>query len=317
MSEKTVKLIKLADINEASHKLRSVDQSSEKYINTRESIRTIGLQNLLTVRELPDGKYELMDGHHRFLAMKELGVTEYNFQVDNSATDLDSLFIQIHGNSHINATKPVEYAKALASIMQLDPTMTVTMLAEKTSQNPSWVADILRLNKIQNAELAQAINDGIIPVTVGIAIAKLPEADQLIEFKSVMNMTAADALAYLKPKIAESKKAASTGTVVEKQFEVIPKLRPLVQLKAELEAGLPNIKRIVTASGVTDVESVLKLAIDWFLQVDSESVEKDRATFEAELAERKAKAEKREADRKAKLIEKAEAANKALAEASK
>ena len=72
--------IRLADLDEAEHKMREVTRS-DKYESIVRSLASIGLINPITVREVQPGKYQVIAGMHRSTAATELGWAEIDAKV--------------------------------------------------------------------------------------------------------------------------------------------------------------------------------------------------------------------------------------------
>jgi len=82
-----------------------------------ESIKKHGLINPITVRKLPSGKYELVAGHRRFFAMRDvLGKQTVECRIINPEGDAGKRAIQIAENVYRQDLHPVELADAVGMV---------------------------------------------------------------------------------------------------------------------------------------------------------------------------------------------------------
>ena len=89
----------------------------EGLMDLAENIKKHGLINPVTVRRLPSGKYEVVAGHRRFLAVKEvLGKEVIECRVLNITSDSEKVAVQISENVQREDLHPVELADAVGRI---------------------------------------------------------------------------------------------------------------------------------------------------------------------------------------------------------
>ena len=82
-----------------------------------ENIEKHGLINPITVRRLPSGKYEIVAGHRRFLAIRDvLGRDAVECRVLNIAGEPEKLAVQISENVQRENLHPVELADAVGRV---------------------------------------------------------------------------------------------------------------------------------------------------------------------------------------------------------
>ena len=74
-------------------------------------------------------------------------------------------------------TKPIDYAKQLAKILERNPHMDVTELARRIEKSEDWVMDRLSLLRLI-PELQKKVDNLEIDLQSAFALAKLPEAEQ-------------------------------------------------------------------------------------------------------------------------------------------
>ena len=82
-----------------------------------ENIRKHGLINPITVRKLPDGKYEVIAGHRRLLAVRDvLGRDVVECRVLDVRSDAEKTVVQISENVQREDLHPVELADAVGKV---------------------------------------------------------------------------------------------------------------------------------------------------------------------------------------------------------
>ena len=111
-----IKKIKLEDIDTFENHPFKVN-NDESLQELAESIRINGLLNPLTVREKENGRYELISGHRRKLAMELNGMKEANAYIKELSND-EAVIEMVDSNMYRDKILPSE--KAFAYKMKLD-----------------------------------------------------------------------------------------------------------------------------------------------------------------------------------------------------
>jgi len=89
----------------------------EKLRDLAENIRRNGLINPVTVRKLPEGKYELVAGHRRFFAVRDvLGRDVVECKVVNVKSEVEKVLLQLSENAQREDLHPVELANAIGKV---------------------------------------------------------------------------------------------------------------------------------------------------------------------------------------------------------
>jgi ParB family chromosome partitioning protein len=120
------------------------DASSPRIQELADSIRQVGLQHPIGVREAPDGNYTIVYGEGRFIAMTEvLGWPEVEvLRVD--ARDEDLLWHQLHENIHRTNLDPIDLAAAIAQVRAQGRTL--PQIARQIGKSESWVQKALTID---------------------------------------------------------------------------------------------------------------------------------------------------------------------------
>lgn len=296
--------VKIADIRENPVALRGVDRESEKYVSLRDSISRMGILNPISVREKkdPEGKgyFEICDGLHRYSSAKDAGLEIIPVNV-LGFSDAEVLEAQVTANLCRVDTKPVEYTRQLQRMFALNPTLTLSDMAEKVCQSPAWVNQRLGLLKLEEG-IQTLVDDGKINLSNAYALAKLPKEEQVNFVDTAISMTPSEFVATVNKRAKELRDAARQGKEAEEaKFEPVAHLRKLGELKAELER--PTVAGPVSAQfGAKTAEQGFAAAIKWVLSLDPDSVNAAKAKYDArqaKLADEKRKREIERAEKKA------------------
>ena len=117
----------------------------EQYEELKASIEKNGFNIPILVRDIGDGKYELIDGEHRIQIMKELGHDKIP-AVISEADDKRATLLNILANTARGTQNPIDVAAALKRAY--DGGADVEELAAATGHTKSWVKLYLTLNEL-------------------------------------------------------------------------------------------------------------------------------------------------------------------------
>ncbi len=165
-----IKKIKLEDIDSfENHPFKVNNDESLKELSN--SIKENGLLNPLTVRLKEDGRYELISGHRRKLAMELIGMKEANAYI-KELTDDEAIVEMVDSNMYRDKILPSE--KAFAYKMKLDAMKhqgkktfgtechkSRDKMAESTSDSSRQIHNYIRLTNLI-PELLQLVDDTVL-----------------------------------------------------------------------------------------------------------------------------------------------------------
>jgi len=312
MSNTELKHIEVTLIHESEETLRGVDKSNEAFVGLVESVRAKGIMTPISVRELVDPDtdeliYGLVDGLQRFTAACEAGLESIPCQVI-SISDGELMEAQIIANVHKIETKPVEYSKALLTILQNNPLMTRAELANNLQKTGAWISERLGLLKLTEG-VAELVDDDKIGLSNAYALAKLPQEEQADFVERAMTMPPQQFAPTVNARVKEIRDANRKGRDASpEEFQPIPVLRSRKDLVAEMESSAygPDLCSEVQPSSIDDA---FALGILWALNMDPRSVEVQRARDDERRAEKARVKEQSKIERKRKRAE--DAAKKA------
>lgn len=314
-----LRTVKISEIRENPVALRGVDREAEAFGSLRDSIKSKGLLNPISVREKTDEDgtvyYEIRDGLHRYSASCDAGLVEIPVQVV-TFNEAETLEAQIVANICKVDTKPVEYTKGLQRMFTLNPTMTLADMAERVNQSPAWVSQRLNLLKL-DPEVQKLVDDGKINVVNAHSLSKLPKEEQFNFLDSAMAMPSSEFGPTVNKRVKELREAARQGREAAGPAEFIPvaRARNLGEVKAENDNATAG-PAIVAQKGLTTAAEGFAAGVKWALCLDDASVASSKAKHDARIAKQAEEKKKRELERaEKKEKEAAEAAAKARAAA--
>ena len=107
----------LVDFPPEKHRFRPA--SGQRLKELEDSIRINGILNALLIRVLPDGTKQILAGHNRRTAARNIGYKVINCIVKDASTDDEALLIVIHDNLHNRDLLPSERGWAYRDYMDI------------------------------------------------------------------------------------------------------------------------------------------------------------------------------------------------------
>lgn len=123
------------------------------------SIRTLGLIQPITVRRIPDGRYQIISGERRFRACRMAGMTAIPAYV-REAEDSGMLEMAIVENLQRSNLDPIELAMSYQRLID-ECRLTQEQLAERVSKSRATVTNTLRLLQLP-AKVQHDLKVGVI-----------------------------------------------------------------------------------------------------------------------------------------------------------
>lgn len=206
-------------VDHHSHTFRVVD--NEEMERLVDSIKDYGIIMPLIVRELDNGKYEILSGHRRHFAAKKLGLKTVTCMVVDVDDDMSDI---IMADSNIARETILPSEKAKTYKVRLDAAVrqgkkTVDELKNISEDAPDSVRQIQRYVKLADLSpaLMDMVDEGKIPVTAGVFLADLTPKHQAVVEEAIDTCKRCPSL-----KEAESlKTAAARGLTVETAVSIL------------------------------------------------------------------------------------------------
>lgn len=271
-------------VNETA--LRTVDKNSRRYMEILESARKHGITTPILVRteKSPEtGKLQhiLVDGDHRLKVAQELGFETIQAQVRNDISAVDGLALQIVNNYNRVETKKCQLANGILRILAEKPEMTMIDVSAMTGIDPKELEKIMSLTKL-DVDVQKMVDNSVLPLAVGFAIAKLPEAAQKNAAEELLSsgQNTEDQIKEVNSKIKEIRDAARQGKAApeEKVFSPVPHARKFSELKEVVETP-ELVEKIVSTVASKNKAEIAKATLLWTLHLDPESIKEQQEQF--------------------------------------
>ncbi|MHA1227445.1 MAG: ParB/RepB/Spo0J family partition protein [Candidatus Hodarchaeales archaeon] len=166
------------------------DFDKEHLASIVDSLRKDGQWNPIIVRPTKNGEYELIAGHYRLAAAKELGWTDIEATV-RDFDEIESRILALKTNLLSKSMTEIEEGRILKSLMEQDG-LTQKELAEKIGKSSTWVSNRLSLvlrihDDVRKALTQNKITFELIPVIGTVDIKLQPKFLNLILEKNISN----------------------------------------------------------------------------------------------------------------------------------
>jgi len=174
--------IKLSKIKVGKFSIR--DKIDEDHVNTiRESFKLDGQWDPVIVRPDGEGNYELIAGHYRLQAAKELGWDEIEATVKD-LENLDADVLSLKTNIIRSEMSPTEKGKVINKIIT-EYGISQKDISDKLGISQAQVSKLLTLALSLHKSVADALNNGEINYGVASVIGSL-ELDKQNEFLNII-----------------------------------------------------------------------------------------------------------------------------------
>lgn len=279
MDGEVVQHIKFRYLRPPKSPLRPLDTQSVRFLELRDSIRDNGLLNPITVRPvvMSPGYYEVVLGWHRFTVCELLG-HESIACIIKKLTDTEVLALQIQENAINIPTKPVEYAKHLKRIQKAYPSISLSEMSKLTRKSILWIRQQLMLTDL--IEPAQVATDrDEIPLSNAYALARIPRQYQrgfLTQARTFGTADFKELAANFRRKAMEARRTGRLHKHFLNEFEAQPHMRALRVLLSELATNTVGARLISKMSGRKTALQGWRMALQWVMHLDQESVEKQK-----------------------------------------
>lgn len=154
-----------------SNPRKSMDEDG--IIDLAKSMHDTGLLQPITVRPDSGGRYEIVAGHRRFEAAKQLKWPTIP-TIIREVGDEEMLEIQIIENLQRENVSPIDEAAAFQTILKRE---SFDWLCSRIHKSKKYIVDRLKLNDLAD-EAREYVHKGVLPLTHAIMISKLPQEEQ-------------------------------------------------------------------------------------------------------------------------------------------
>ena len=263
--------------------LRPVRTNTVEYLELHNSIEKIGFLNSISVRHHPDqpGMYEILDGVYRYNVAKDLELPSIPVILkEGELTDFDLMTIQIQANAVRPTTKPCEFARQLKRIQKEIPDITISQLSVLVSKSPHWVKIQLNLLFLE-PKYQLAVDRGEICLQNAYMLCRIHARLRSKYALYAKTMPASEFSALAASVIKQFREAIRQGKLdafFTEEFTPQPYLRPLREVQWEL-TKCDEGPLILAQEGCKTALDGWKMALQWAINLDKDSVEKQRRRF--------------------------------------
>jgi ParB family chromosome partitioning protein len=232
----------------------------EKLKELAQSIAASGVVQPIVVRELPEGRYQLVTGERRWLASYEAGKTHIPAIVRH-VSDEQAMEMTIVENLQRADLNPMEQARAYMRLSR-DFQMTQEAMATRTGMSRAAVSNFLRLLKlpddVQRRVEAGELSFGHAKILLGLDAAAISAAAQKVVALSMsVRQTETYVQGLLNPesKVKEAKPEPFQDANVK---DMQDKLQQALGLRVKVEDRNGKGKVIIEYGGVDEFDSILE-----------------------------------------------------------
>lgn len=271
--------IPISAIIEPSMMLRLVNRDSIEYLEMRDSLREHGFLNSILVRpsKVP-GKYEIIDGLHRFTISKELNFDSIPCIVKEDVDDDTFLAMQLEAQACRPKNPPAAFANQLKKLLTRRPELTLDELSHLVRKSPHWLSTVLGMLRLPK-DIQKMVDRGEIVMRSAYELSKIPPRlqRQYVDAARAMPVKQFKALAASVVKqFGEAVKQGRMQAFWENKFTPHAHLRPLKAIQEEIDSR--NVGALVVMS--EDCKTPLDgfyAALRWAIHLDRNSVAEQEA----------------------------------------
>lgn len=206
-------LLALAQIVDSPYQNRRIDETHAS--DLAEIIQSDGLNQPITVRQIEEGRFEIIAGHHRLAAYRLLGKDSIPAVVKN-VDELGAARSLLFDNIHHKTYTDYEIYKGFKTLKQMDKNTSIRSLAKDTGWSKAQVQRVLSFEKLpEGAIRILEENQDLIGANAAFDLAAFCEDGheqhviEAIEHIKDGHLTQARATSWIKNRIAPKGRAIS------------------------------------------------------------------------------------------------------------
>ncbi len=247
--------VKIADIIPNKNQPRE-NISPEELNELIKSVKEDGILQPILVKEITDGKYEIIAGERRFIAAQRAGLKTIPAIIKKNISSIDQHKIALIENIQRQNLNPIEEAKAYQKLMD-GYNCTQEQLAEKLGKNRVSIANSIRLLKlpenIQKYLITGELQTGHAKVLLSIDDAGKQKA--LAELTVKKNLSVRELEDLLKKNHIRKEKTKKSAEPEIKNLE--DKLKHFFGTKVNIRGSYKKGKIIIEYYNKEDFERIL------------------------------------------------------------
>jgi ParB family chromosome partitioning protein len=174
--------IDLDDIHLGPYDVR--DGVDDTHVNElAESLDEDGQWNPVIVRPGENGSYEMISGHTRYRAAKQLGWSEIEASVEN-VEDREAEKLALKTNLKRKGMSKLEEGRVVNNLMN-EHNLTQSEVADKLDKSSTWVSDRVKVALNLTPEVKGLVEEGELTYNLARVVAQCDESNQL-EFAKLL-----------------------------------------------------------------------------------------------------------------------------------
>lgn len=261
-------------IDEPVDVLRPVQRRGVEFLELKQSIADNGFLNSILVRPHGEGRYQVVDGLHRFTIAKLLGMESIPTEV-KVLTDEEVLIRQLEANGNFIPTRESDVARRYKRLLKMNPSWTLADLSSRVHKSP--VAIQTRLNLLDLSEEHLALVDrGAMTLSNAALLARLPHTERDAYVDKAVALSTSDFAQLAGPVVKNHWEQIVNGKFVSGPREPSCVLKNMVTIRNEIKKPTVAGPVIARECCETLVDAFLA-GLKWTLSVDAISLATRRA----------------------------------------
>lgn len=179
-----IQMINIDDIIPSWPRYRK-DIGNDEIKGLAQNIKEVGLMQPIVVFKEAGGKYEIIVGHRRYSACKEIGMTEIPCQIKEGNDFYNNLLIILSENLQRRDLTEVEKGEGIIKLSSKWTDFSVRKIASKLGLKKSYVAELLKIAKYPD-EIKEMIQSGEVSAANLRALSELETDEQKIKAAEVI-----------------------------------------------------------------------------------------------------------------------------------
>ncbi len=259
-------IVKIKNVFPPKEPLRIPDEESDIFKSLCVSLQKDGQLVPVAVKELTGGRYELIDGSHRYRGLLTIGCPDIKVEVKDCPKE-DLLRMQLLYNAHRTEVTHTEMGEAVKKII-VETNISLDELATQLRLSREYLQKVMLLSGCNDQKIAKFVNTGKMPIANAIMIQELRHniREELIPIACEFTPVEFKAL------VEKIKRKNITDKNLAKSFvcslvRAKRKFRGFDQMDAEL-ATKNFLARLKERGIVKDVDSAWEEALKWAICQD-------------------------------------------------
>jgi ParB/RepB/Spo0J family partition protein len=240
-----------------------------------ESIRTDGVLQPILVRPRGKGEegYEVVEGNHRFEAVKLVGLETLPCMI-MELTDHEVLIIQLKAQAvRPRETAVYEYSRRLRKLNREG--YTLANLSALVDKSFGWVQKMMSLTRL-SPKCVKALEKGNLRVTAATELATVPEHLQDKFLEDAIKMQTAPFIKRLRAAKRDYDAFLLDQNLDQKDSGINPKMRNVKDIMAEAST-FEAAEQVLTSCNAITPQMGWKACLAWIMRVDPVTVANRKA----------------------------------------